>query len=280
MALLSVYGQLMRLGDLGTWWHGFFSFLASGPPGPRLRALRGLAEAGLVRFLGADMTVRAVDGAFEARSAGLPEHAVRARALVEARLPQPEAGRVRDPLLRGLFAAGAAATGDGLLAVTPQDGRVRWSDGSTHPRLFALGPHTDARGAGAFTRPRTNSPAFRQNDATARALLAGVAGLRVSGAGVARAVQIGCDLEASRWTVRAVERWPQLLGGVAIHPNEAPLLAARGELGVSQSEPEELGAVDDPDEGGEVGEHEVASVSSAPGIANVRGGRRGRGGRR
>ncbi|WP_435245941.1 FAD/NAD(P)-binding protein [Streptomyces sp. NRRL F-5630] len=187
MALLSVYGQLMRLGDLGTWWHGFFSFLASGPPGPRLRALRGLAEAGLVRFLGADMTVRAVDGAFEARSASLPEHAVRARALVEARLPQPEAGRVRDPLLRGLFAAGAAATGDGLLAVTPQDGRVRWSDGSTHPRLFALGPHTDARGAGAFTRPRTNSPAFRQNDATARALLAGVAGLRVSGAGVARA---------------------------------------------------------------------------------------------
>ncbi|WP_043256478.1 FAD/NAD(P)-binding protein [Streptomyces sp. Tu6071] len=187
MALLSVYGQLMRLGDLGTWWHGFFSFLASGPPGPRLRALRGLAEAGLVRFLGADMTVRAVDGAFEARSASLPEHAVRARALVEARLPQPEAGRVRDPLLRGLFAAGALATEDGLLAVTPGDGRVRWNDGSTHPRLFALGPHTDARGAGAFTRPRTNSPAFRQNDATARALLAGVSGTGVPGTGVSGA---------------------------------------------------------------------------------------------
>ncbi|MEU6443494.1 FAD/NAD(P)-binding protein [Streptomyces sp. NPDC047046] len=178
MALLSIYGQLMRLGDLGSWWHGFFSFLASGPPGPRLRALRGLAEAGLVRFLGADMTVRAVDGAFEARSASLPGHPVRARALVEARLPQPEAGRVRDPLLRGLFAAGARATADGLLAVAPADGRVRWNDGSTHPRLFALGPHTDARGAGAFTRPRTNSPAFRQNDATARALLAVVTGER------------------------------------------------------------------------------------------------------
>ncbi|MEW2349851.1 FAD/NAD(P)-binding protein [Streptomyces sp. NPDC006684] len=187
MALLSVYGQLMRLGDLGTWWHGFFSFLASGPPGPRLRALRGLAEAGLVRFLGADMTVRAVDGAFEARSASLPEHAVRARALVEARLPQPEAGRVRDPLLRGLFTAGALATEDGLLAVTPGDGRVRWNDGSTHSRLFALGPHTDARGAGAFTRPRTNSPAFRQNDATARALLAGVSGTGVPGTGVSGA---------------------------------------------------------------------------------------------
>ncbi|NEA05535.1 adenylate cyclase, partial [Streptomyces sp. SID10116] len=43
--------------------------------------------------------------------------------------------------------------------------------GTPHPRRFALGPHTDARGAGAFTRPRTNSPTFRQNDATARAVL-------------------------------------------------------------------------------------------------------------
>ncbi|MHC3430449.1 FAD/NAD(P)-binding protein, partial [Streptomyces sp. DT18] len=57
----------------------------------------------------------------------------------------------------------------------------------THPRLFALGPHTDARGAGAFTRPRTNSPAFRQTDATARALLAGVSGTGGPGTGVSGA---------------------------------------------------------------------------------------------
>ncbi|MEJ5946336.1 TatD family hydrolase [Pseudokineococcus basanitobsidens] len=49
-------------------------------------------------------------------------------------------------------------------------------------------------------------------------------------AGVPRAVQIGCDLPAARWTVEAVQRHPELLGGVAIHPNEAPVLAARGEL--------------------------------------------------
>ncbi|MFE9249198.1 FAD/NAD(P)-binding protein [Streptomyces sp. NPDC007088] len=170
-ALLSVYGQIMRLGDIGPWWHGFFSYLASGPPGPRLRQLRALSEAGIVRFLGADTTVTAVPDGFSARSATVPGHTVTARALVEARLPQPTADRVRDPLLRALFAEGAAATSDGLLAVRPEDGRVRYADGSTHARLFALGPHTDARGAGAFTRPRTNSPAFRQNDATARALL-------------------------------------------------------------------------------------------------------------
>lgn len=34
LGLLSVYGQLIRLGDVGPWWHGFFSYLASGPPGP------------------------------------------------------------------------------------------------------------------------------------------------------------------------------------------------------------------------------------------------------
>ncbi len=62
-------------------------------------------------------------------------------------------------------------------------------------------------------------------DAEVDALLAAAA--RV---GVPRAVQVGTDVASSRWTVRAVERWPQLLGAVAIHPNEAPRLAERGEL--------------------------------------------------
>ncbi|GIG53672.1 TatD family hydrolase [Demequina activiva] len=48
-------------------------------------------------------------------------------------------------------------------------------------------------------------------------------------AGVARVVQIGCDLESARWTADAVSRFPQMLGGVALHPNDAAVLAARGE---------------------------------------------------
>ncbi|WP_327357173.1 FAD/NAD(P)-binding protein [Streptomyces sp. NBC_01304] len=171
LGLLSVYGQVLRLGDIGAWWHGFFSYLASGPPGPRLRQLLALSRAGVVRFLGADMTVEAADGIFRAGSASLPGEYVEARALVEARLPSPSMARATGPLLRELYADGARATGTGLLAVDPGDGRVLQQDGRPHPRRFALGPHTDARGPGAFVRPRTNSASFRQNDATARAVL-------------------------------------------------------------------------------------------------------------
>ncbi|MFE5938162.1 FAD/NAD(P)-binding protein [Streptomyces sp. NPDC056470] len=170
--LNSVYGQLARLGDTGTWWHGFFSSLASGPPGPRLRNLLALSRAGVVRFLGADLRVRAEDGVFRAWSPTLPGHVTEARALVEARLPEPTAATTRDPLLRALYADGAAATPAGLLAVDRSDGRVLDRSGVPHPRRFALGPHTDARGAGGFARPGANGLSLRQNDATARAALA------------------------------------------------------------------------------------------------------------
>ncbi|WP_330303510.1 MULTISPECIES: FAD/NAD(P)-binding protein [unclassified Streptomyces] len=172
LGLLSVYGQLVRLGDIGSWWHGFFSSLASGPPGPRLRQMLALSRAGILKFAGADMTVTAEDGVFRAGSATVPGVTTEARALVEARLPHPTVARTRDALLRDLYADGAAATPEGLLAVDPSDGRVLDRSGTPHPRRFALGPHTDARGSGAFTRPRTGGPAFRQNDATARAALA------------------------------------------------------------------------------------------------------------
>ncbi|MFJ2817680.1 FAD/NAD(P)-binding protein [Streptomyces sp. NPDC087294] len=171
LGLLSVYGQLIRLGGIGPWWHGFFSYLASGPPGPRLRQLLALSRAGVVRFLGADTVVTAEDGVFRASSPTVPGAVVEARALVEARLPEPTLGRARDSLLRALHADGATETPDGLLRVDPADGRVLDRDGRPHPRRFALGPHTDARAPGAFTRPRTGGPAFRQNDATARAAL-------------------------------------------------------------------------------------------------------------
>ncbi|MFF7546993.1 FAD/NAD(P)-binding protein [Streptomyces canus] len=171
LGLLSVYGQLVRLGNIGGWWHGFFSYLASGPPGPRLRQLLALSRAGVLRFVGADMEVRAEDGVFRASSPTVPDFSVQARALVEARLPEPTVRRALDPLLRELHAEGLAETPDGLLRVDRADGRVLDRSGRPHPRRFALGPHTDGRTPGAFTRPRTGGPAFRQNDATARAAL-------------------------------------------------------------------------------------------------------------
>jgi TatD DNase family protein len=43
-------------------------------------------------------------------------------------------------------------------------------------------------------------------------------------------VQIGCDLAAARWTVDAVEQYPQLLGGVALHPTEASEIVCGAEV--------------------------------------------------
>ncbi|MDO5629505.1 MAG: TatD family hydrolase [Mobilicoccus sp.] len=48
--------------------------------------------------------------------------------------------------------------------------------------------------------------------------------------GVDRVVQIGCDVRSAEATVRMVEAHPGVLGGVALHPNEAPLHAERGDL--------------------------------------------------
>lgn len=58
--------------------------------------------------------------------------------------------------------------------------------------------------------------------------------------GVQGAVQVGCDLESSRFTVQAVEADSRLLGAVAIHPNDAPVYAGRGELEAALTEIEEL----------------------------------------
>lgn len=64
-------------------------------------------------------------------------------------------------------------------------------------------------------------------------------------AGVPRAVTIGCDLESARWTASIVGQFPQLIAGVAIHPNEAPRHARDGTLHDALSEIERL--VDTPD---------------------------------
>jgi TatD DNase family protein len=51
---------------------------------------------------------------------------------------------------------------------------------------------------------------------------------RAASVGVPRAVQISYDVPSARWTTRVIDQHPQLLGGVALHPNEAPKLAAEG----------------------------------------------------
>jgi TatD DNase family protein len=58
--------------------------------------------------------------------------------------------------------------------------------------------------------------------------------------GVRRIVQIGCDLTGAAWAVEAAEQHPGLVAGVALHPNEAPRLAAAGRLDEALAEIERL----------------------------------------
>jgi TatD DNase family protein len=58
--------------------------------------------------------------------------------------------------------------------------------------------------------------------------------------GVPRVVQIGCDLPGARWAVDLAESHEQVVAGVALHPNEAPRLAAQGRLGEALAEIERL----------------------------------------
>jgi hypothetical protein len=173
-----------QVSDVDGWWHGFFSYYASGPPPRRLEELLALHEAGVVSFLGADMRIDAdaEHGVFVG-SGGSHPGTVTARTLIEARLPKPSVRRASDELLRELRDSGELAeetvldpaTGrrlpSGRIHTRVADSRLLDAEGHAHPRRFAVGPHTSARSAAAFTRPRTNALPFRQNDALAREIL-------------------------------------------------------------------------------------------------------------
>lgn len=48
--------------------------------------------------------------------------------------------------------------------------------------------------------------------------------------GVTRVVQVGCDVPSSNWAADLAEERSDVVAAVALHPNEAPRLAARGAL--------------------------------------------------
>jgi TatD DNase family protein len=53
---------------------------------------------------------------------------------------------------------------------------------------------------------------------------------RAAAVGVTRVVQVGCDLEGSRWAVETAEAYDSVVAAVALHPNEAPRHAQQGDL--------------------------------------------------
>ena len=63
---------------------------------------------------------------------------------------------------------------------------------------------------------------------------------RASSVGVRGVVQVGGDLETSRWSAEMAAREPRMLAAVAIHPNEAPAYEAAGTLDAALAEIDEL----------------------------------------
>lgn len=61
-------------------------------------------------------------------------------------------------------------------------------------------------------------------------------------AGVRGVVQVGTDLDTSRWSAQLAASDPRVLAAVALHPNEAPKLFAQGKLSAHLSEISRLAA--------------------------------------
>jgi len=154
-------------------WQGFFSYLASGPPPERLQELLALAEAGVVGFLGPDVSVSTTERqgrtVFSASSPAVAEVST-ATALVDAWLPATDVTRTTDPALADL--ATRAGVLGGRIRVDPPTGRVLDPDGAPLASEWALGAPTSTPDAGAFSRPRMNSLPFRSTDRTAADVLA------------------------------------------------------------------------------------------------------------
>lgn len=85
---------------------------------------------------------------------------------------------------------------------------------------------------------RTASPSLRAAEEPARGGPDGTDPLdyrehldRASSVGVRGVVQVGTDVETSRWSAEMAAVEPRMLAAVALHPNDAPDYAERGELG-------------------------------------------------
>ena len=172
--------------ELDKWYTPLNAFLSIGPPASRIEQMRALIAAGVLQLAGPDARIR-VDSAapaFVAVSPSVPGPPMRARTLIEARLPEPDLRRASDPLLRYLLATaqvsrhripaedgGAYETGG--LAVTRRSGRLIDPAGRVHPRRYAYGVPTESVhwATAAGIRPGVDSVTLSDSDRIARAVL-------------------------------------------------------------------------------------------------------------
>ncbi|MGP3923136.1 FAD/NAD(P)-binding protein [Streptomyces sp. 8N616] len=173
--------------DLEGWYTPLNAFLSTGPPVSRAEETVALIEAGILGIIGPQTQVRfdTFEPGFVAESLVVPGPPVRATALIEARLPEPDLRRTADPLLRHLLDTdqcrpyripGSCGTAyeTGGLDVTERPSQVLDRRGRVHPRRFAYGVPTESahRVTAAGTRPGADSVILGDSDAIARAVLA------------------------------------------------------------------------------------------------------------
>ncbi|MBQ0827188.1 FAD/NAD(P)-binding protein [Streptomyces tagetis] len=173
--------------DLEGWYTPLNAFLSIGPPASRIEEMIALIEAGVLTVMGPGTQVRidTTGQEYVATSSVVPGEPVRAGALIEARLPEPDLRRTNDPLLRHLLdtdqampyripGAGGAGYETGGLAVTERPYRLLDGRGRAHPRRFAYGVPTESVHwvTAAGIRPGVDSVILGDSDAIARAVLA------------------------------------------------------------------------------------------------------------
>lgn len=173
--------------DLEGWYTPLNAFLSIGPPVSRIREMIALIEAGVLELTGPGTQIRfdAVNPSFVAESRAVPGPPIRANALIEARLPEPDLRRTADPLLLHLLnteqaspfriPSGAGSEHEtGGLAVSERPYHLLDARGRAHPRRFAFGVPTEAVhwATAAGIRPGVDSVTLGDSDSIARAMLA------------------------------------------------------------------------------------------------------------
>ena len=176
--------------ELERWYTPLNAYLSIGPPVSRIEEMIALIEAGVLVLTGpgTQLRINTAEPAFLALSTDVPGPTVRARVLIEARLPEPDLRRTRDPLMRHLVDTHQAtpyriARSNGTdyetggLAVTERPYRLLDARGRPHPHRFAYGIPTEAVhwATAAGIRPGVDSVTLADSDAIARAVLGPVA---------------------------------------------------------------------------------------------------------
>lgn len=177
--------------ELEGWYTAMNAFLSIGPPASRIEEMIALIEARVLVVTGPGTEVRIDPSgpAFVAASNVVPGPPVRATALIEARLPEPDVRRTSEPLLRYLLDTEQCTTylipstqGPGYetggLAVTERPFRLVDPRGQAHPRRFAYGVPTESVHwvTAAGIRPGVDSVTLGDSEAIACALLGPAAG--------------------------------------------------------------------------------------------------------